>query len=78
MATAPDHSALDAALAAQDTALQALRAPLVTPVSAADYDPLPDLIAVARTFRSMCASGQIKSVRNLAAANRALAAIDEL
>lgn len=78
MAPVPDHSALDAALAAQDTALQAYRGAPAAPTSTAEYDPLVDLLEVARVFKAMCAKGQIKSVHTLAAADRALAAFSEV
>ena len=66
-------SAPTPAQAAHDTALEELRA-AIKPVAAEEYDPLEDLLLVARVFKAFADSGRIKSVRTRAAAERALAA----
>ena len=62
-----------AAIAAHDTALEELRA-VIKPAAGFEYDPLEDLLLVARVFKSLAGAGRIKSVRTRAAAERALAA----
>ncbi|MDN8612753.1 hypothetical protein [Variovorax ginsengisoli] len=58
-----------------DEQLMLLRAEREKLPAPGQYDPLPDLVEVARVFDAMCTTGQIKSVRTRGLAKRALAAL---